>query len=166
MPISNELKEIYSGADLKTRHIETISFSHPAFPNDFHFCNDVEDWRFKDENGASIDFVAFPFVVELPKQDGLGMNELTISVANAGLEMMSSLEAAQADPNNSIQAVYRVYRDIVDDTPQIDPPITMEITNMQANLTSVTATATRFNILGRLFPRGVYTVASFPGLDR
>lgn len=166
MPISDELKKIYANTNTAQRYVECVSLTHPNFGQEFHLTNDFRSWTFLDVANKPITFSPLPFTVSLPSQDGLGLNELDFSFANAGGLMMAALENARVNSQVPISVIYHVYRDIPNDVPQINPPYSMEITEVAVSETSLNARATRFNVLGRIFPRIKYSVVDFPGLKR
>ena len=166
MTISAKLKEIYASAPNDVQYIETLSLSHSQFTKTYHVTSDMAQWSFFDENGKLITFESHPFKVVLPKRDTSGNQELTISIANAGLLMMQELEAAQLKPDEPIVCLYRVYLDVPNSYPQIDPPLSLSITDVSADANTINATATRFDVLSRAFPTEVYNIDDFPGLER
>lgn len=166
MPISDELKAIYANTDTANRFIECVSLSHSQFGRVFHLTNDFKAWEFDDGAGNILQFNPLPFQVVLPGRDSAGSNDMEFSFSNAGKLMMEALELSRANTREPIKIIYRVYRDIWQDTPQINPPYEMEITDVNVTLEAVNVTATRFNVLGRLFPRLLYSVNEFPGLKR
>lgn len=166
MTISNELKEIYASAPTDKRYVETLELTHSQFSKRWLICNELISWDFVDENGAPLTFQPLPFGVKLPNQDNGGSQELVISIANTGLEMMDELEAAQTIPTENIQCIYRIYKDTVNTAPQIDPPIRLSISDVTADIETISATASRFDILGRAFPTVIYHPEDFPGLVR
>lgn len=166
MTISSDLKEIYATPS-QLRYIETLELRHPDFTETWYIANDSQAWDFFDaKGGTSRPFKPLSFEVKLPKQDNSGSNEMSISIVNAGLDMMDEIEAASQTPDESIHCTYRIYLAVSDSEPQIDPPIKLTLTDLKADLNVITATASRFDFLNREFPRLKYNAEQFPGLDR
>ena len=166
MTISAELKEIYASAPNDVTYIECLSLSHSRFTKTYHLTSDMAQWSFFDESGKILNFESHPFKVVLPTRDTSGNQELTLTIANAGLLMMQELEAAQLKPDEPIVCLYRVYLDVPNSYPQIDPPLSLSITDVTADASAISATATRFDVLSRAFPTEVYNIDDFPGLER
>jgi len=172
MPISDDLKRVYVDAQHQNTYIETLTLHHSRFTQTYYLANDFQEWRFQAQRvvggGAFFyrDFLPFSFEVKLPTVDSSGLQELTISIANADRLLLEEIEAAQEVPEENITCIYSVYLDIPDSQPQIDPRITLSITDIQVSLQTINATASRFDILGRQFPKGIYNLDDFPGLRR
>lgn len=165
MTISNKLMEVYASAPSGVDYVETLEFSHTKFTKTFYFTNDNQDWDLK-IGGTAVTYVKFPFKIKLPSQESGSNPELTIVLANAGLEMMQELEAAQVDPTEQIKVVYRVYMNTANTEPAITTPLTLHVTDVVAEDTTISMTANRFDILGRQFPKLYYTTELFAGLKR
>lgn len=168
MTISLALKKIYASAPPDQRYIETLEINHSTFAAPYYFTNDVFEHDFLRVSGdaATVKFTPMPFTVQLPSEDNSGNQELTIALINSGREMMAALEKAQTKPEDNIACIYRVYLAEGSKDPQIDPPLTLTITDISADANSVTASASRFDVLGRQFPTELYTTDKFPGLRR
>lgn len=163
--ITEALKRIYSGSNVN-RSLEALEFRHPNWPDPVRLVNDVVGWTFTLETGVLADFIAMPFDVKLPDKNTAGAEDLQVALCNIGREMMDLLELASSSPEDSITCLFRVFLDIPNSAPQINPPLRLQITSVAATLNSITATATRFDVLNRPFPTTLYTLDSFPGLRR
>lgn len=166
MPISDELKRVYASAPSDVDYVETLEFSHSQFSKTYYFTNSMHDWDFLDENGQPVEFKTMPFEVKLPESNNSGAQELQLSMCNVGLEMMDEIEAANKTPRENIACVYRVYLNRPNSQPQNTPVLNLNISDIQADLQTVNATATRFDVLTKPFPTKVYNVVEFPGLKR
>ena len=166
MPISAELKRIYASAPTDVDYVETLEFSHPRFSKTYYFTNDVHSWDFLDENGQSVTFEVMPFEIQLPQSNNSGAQELQVAMCNVGLEMMDELESANQTPDKNITCVYRVYLNRPNSQPQNIPVLSLFISDISADELTVTATASRFDVLSKGFPTKVYTTDNFPGLKR
>ena len=166
MPISQELKRVYASAPLDTKYVETLEISHSQFAQTFFITNDVQAWRFALEDGTLRTFLAVPFLVVPPTQDGKGQQDLQLTIDNIGREAMDAVEAASLLPSEPIGVVYRVYLDRQDSAPQLEPPLRLTLSNIAVGLTSLAGTATRADTLNRLFPFEIYRTDTYPGLDR
>lgn len=166
MTISQALKEIYASAPASQRYIETLTFSHSLFPQTYYLTNDNQPWIFKLETGVTKTFAVMPFRIVLPTQDGQGNQDMGITLANIGRDMVDPIEAANALPGEPIKCTYRVYIDQANSMPQNDPVEVLTINAVEITRESVTATAKRSDVLSRAFPYPLYTYQVFPGLRR
>lgn len=166
MPISQSLKEVYASAPFTTRYIETLSFSHSLFPQTYYVTNDNTPWTFLLETGASVTFSIMPFKIVLPQTDNKGQQDMALTIANIGRDLVDPLEAAIGKPAEPVRCTYRVYLDQPNTGPQNTPPITLVLTGVEVTRDAVSATATRADVLNRAFPYNFYKVSQFPGLRR
>ena len=166
MTISQALKEVYASAPATQRYVETLAFSHSLFPQTFYMTNDNQPWSYLLETGQLVNFVVMPFKIVLPSLDGKGNQDMRLTIANIGRELIDPLEAAIAKPSEPVRCVYRVYLDQASSPPQNNPPLTLIITGVQVNRDAVSATATRTDVLSRAFPYNFYKTSEFPGLRR
>jgi len=166
MAITQALKEIYASAPATQRYIETLSFSHSLFSKTYYLTNDNMPWSFLLETGQLVAFQQLPFKIKLPTSDGKGNQDLGLTIANIGRDLVDPIEAAIANPAEPIRCVYRVYLDTPSTPPQNSPPLTLIITGIQYTRDAVTATATRMDVLNRAFPFNFYRTVEFPGLRR
>ncbi len=166
MAISQALKEIYASAPATQRYVETLSFSHSLFSKTYYLTNDNMPWSFLLETGQLVTFQQVPFRIVLPTSDGKGNQDLGLTIANIGRDLVDPIEAAIANPSEPIKCVYRVYLDTASTSPQNTPPLNLIITGIQYNREAVTASATRMDVLNRAFPYNFYKTSDFPGLRR
>jgi len=166
MTISAALKEIYASAPATQRYIETLSFGHSLFPQTYYLTNDNQAWDFLLESGQLVTFAPMPFRIVLPTMDGKGQQDLTLTLANIGRDLVDPLEAAIALPSEPIRCTYRVYIDTPSTSPQNSPPLVLTITGVSVTAEAVSATATRTDVLSRAFPFNFYQYTQFPGLRR
>ena len=65
-----------------------------------------------------------------------------------------------------IEITYRPYLSNDLEGPQMDPPITLVLTEVEADVQRVTARARMMDIGNKAFPSRTYTAREFPGLTR
>lgn len=165
--ISPELQKIYAGSEAN-RVLETVQLQHAQFAQDYYFVNDVEQWRFtvSDVPPSFLqEFTPMPFQILLPEKNTTGRQELQINLCNIGRELVDEIEATLLTPD-AILLTYRLYLDIADSQEQNNPPLKLNINAIALDNYSVTATATRFDVLNQGFPTRLYTLDEFPGLRR
>jgi hypothetical protein len=166
MTITPELKRVYASAPQDLRYVETLELTHSKFPEPFYITNDTQTWEFTLEDNSVKLFKILPFKIVLPAQDGMGRQDLRISIENVGLEAVEAMDAAGQDPSENINVVYRVYLDKPLSAPQNSPPLRLTVTNISMTLDTIEATATKADTLNRAFPGVVYRTDNYPGLDR
>lgn len=166
MTISTELQEVYANATGGLDYVECLIFSHSQFPKTYYLTNDTREWKFHLKDGTPKVFEPFPFNVSLPSQEKGSNPELSIVLSNAGLDMMNALELAQETPSEPISITYSVYVNTENSIPALDPSVVLEVTNIIATDTALALTANRFDVLGRQFPKRIYTTELFEGLKR
>ena len=166
MAISQALKEIYASAPYTSRYIETLSFSHSLFAQTYYVTNDNAPWTFLLETGVSVTFASMPFKIVLPKNDNKGNQDMALTIANIGRDLVDPLEAAIAKPSEPVKCAYRVYLNQANSIPQNSPPTTLVLTGVQVARDAISATATRADVLNRAFPFNFYRYEQFPGLRR
>lgn len=166
MAISQALREVYASAPATSRYIDTLAFSHSLFPQTFYLTNDNQPWQFLLETGQLVTFTPMPFRIVLPSNDGKGQQDLNLTLANIGRDLVDPLESAINKPSEPVRCVYRVYLDQASTSPQNTPPLTLIITGVTMNRDAVSATATRTDVLNRAFPYNFYKYSDFPGLRR
>ena len=166
MPISQALKEIYASAPTTQQYVETLSFSHSLFSQTYYMTSDNRAWDFLLETGQLVKFLPVPFRIVLPTIDGQGQQDMALTIANIGRDLVDPLESAIARPSEPIRCTYRVYIDQDSTSPQNTPPLTLIITGISVTKEAVSATATRTDVLNRAFPYLTYRYTQFPGLRR
>ena len=166
MPITAALKEIYASAPADQRYIETLAFTHSLFPQAYYLTNDNQSWEFLLETEQLVTFLPVPFRVVLPALDSKGQQDMELTIANVGRDLVDPLEAAIAKPSEPIRCTYRVYIDEPGTSPQNTPALSLIITGVNVSGEAVSATATRNDVLNRAFPFNFYTYNLFPGLRR
>lgn len=166
MAISAALREVYASAPATSRYIDTLAFSHSLFDRTYYLTSDNQSWQFLLETGQLVTFAPMPFRIVLPSSDGRGQQDLNLTLANIGRDLVDPLEAAIAKPSEPVKCVYRVYLDQAASAPQNTPPLTLIITGVSMTREAVSATATRSDVLNRAFPYSFYRYDSFPGLRR
>lgn len=166
MTISQALKEVYASAPATSRYIETLAFSHSLFSQSYYMTNDNQPWSMLLETGQLVTFNVMPFKIVLPTSDGKGNQDLALTIANIGRDLVDPLEAAIAKPAEPIRCVYRVYLDQPATSPQNTPPLSLIITSINITRDAVSATATRSDVLSRAFPYTFYKYETYPGLRR
>lgn len=116
-------------------------------------------------NGYLQLFLPVPVQIVLPTRDDSGRQDMALVWCGIESEARDFLDAAIADPTTRISCFFSAFI-MGSPTPQIDPWEEFTLSNIMVDKNSVTATATRADILNRSFPTEVYRVDRWPGLRR
>lgn len=112
-----------------------------------------------------VPFVALGFEMELPPVDTIPVPEIVVTLDNVGREITRHLDAA-AISQDAIQATYRPYLSTDIDGPQMDPPLTMTLSEVEVDVFRITGRARVLDIGNKAFPSDIYTIRKYPGLRR
>jgi len=118
-----------------------------------------------EDAGQMVAFVALAFDLDLPPVDTIPVPEITVTMDNVGREITDALDAA-AVSQDKIEVTYRPYLSTDIEGPQMDPPITMMLSEVEANPLQVTGRARMLDVGTKAFPAKYYTAKDFPGLAR
>ena len=115
--------------------------------------------------GRMVPFIALGFELELPTVDTAPVPEITVTLDNVSREIVRHLDAA-ATSIEIIEVTYRPYLSTDLEGPQMDPPITLTMTEVEVDVFRATGRARMLDIGNKAFPAGLYTAKRFPGLTR
>jgi hypothetical protein len=112
-----------------------------------------------------VSFVALGFEMELPPVDTIPVPEIVVTLDNVGREITRHLDTA-AISQDAIEVTYRPYLSTDINGPQMDPPLTMTLSEVEVDVFRVTGRARVLDIGNKSFPREIYTIKKYPGLRR
>ncbi len=175
--LSEALKEAYASAPSDVTILHTLELRHPTFFDDdgnrtairvvrdniSHFCT-LEDTAPLDA-GKTVEFIAMAFDLQLPPVETVPVPEITLTLDNVSTEIIQYLDNA-IETQDMIEMTYRPYLSDDKSCPQMNPPITLVITDIQVDVLKITATARMMDIGNKSFPAENYTVSIYPGLSR
>lgn len=118
-----------------------------------------------EDAGQLVAFIALAFDLDLPPVDNIPVPEITLTMDNVGREITDALDAA-ATSQDTIEVTYRPYLSTDIEGPQMDPPMTLTLSDVEADPLRVTGRARMLDIGNKAFPSIVYTAKRFPGLAR
>lgn len=175
--LSEAIKEAYASAPSEQIILHTLELRHPAFVDDagqitaIRVVRDYQDLTARLEAGAPLDagqmvsFVAMGFELDLPPVDTAPVPEITVTLDNVSREIVRHLDAA-AESQSVIEVTYRPYLSTDLNGPQMDPPIHLVLTEVEADVMRVTGRARMLDVGNKAFPGVTYTAKTFPGLTR
>ena len=117
------------------------------------------------EPDAYVTFVRFAFDFTLPEVQSSATPEIMISMDNVSRDIEDNLALAVASPYK-VEVTYRPYLSTDDSSPQMNPPLTLTLTHVEADDFKVTARASYGDAANKAFPSELYTASRFPGLIR
>lgn len=167
--LSEALKEAYASAPSDEVVYHTLELRHAAFSAPIRVVRDNADLVARLEAtapanpGELVTFVAYGFNLERPEVSSSGVPQCAIEIDNVSREILANIELAvpQTDP---ILVTYREYLASDLEGPQNDPPMTLTIVSINADVFRVRAVASYPDLSNRRFPREDYTAERFPGL--
>lgn len=167
---SEALAEAYAVAPSASIILHTLELWHPAFTLPVRLVRDranlaarIEPHAARDA-GAMVDFLAFAFDLVPPEVDAAGAPSCVIEIDNVSRELLAQIELATTSIA-PIEVIYRAYLDTTADAgPENDPPLTLVVKSITANVFRLRATCGFSDLVNRRFPRADYDATRFPGL--
>ena len=105
------------------------------------------------------------FDLTLPPVEVIPVPQITLSIDNVSTEIIKCLDRA-VETQDMIEMTYRPYLTSDLSMPQMASPITLVITEVSADISKISATASIMDIGNKSFPAENYTVKKYPGLSR
>ncbi len=167
--LSLAIKEAYASAPADVIIYDTLEITHPAFTTPIRVVRDntelVAGLEKKAPNnpGETVTFVGYAFDVVPPEVSFTGPPQLQIEIDNVSRDILAQVELAQGS-SELIKVIYRQYISSDLSEPQNNPPLTMDIFSISANVFRIKAVAGFQNFANKIFPRLSYTAETFPGL--
>lgn len=167
--LSDAIQEAYATAPAGEVVLHTLEFRHPSFTQPLRVVRDRADLNATLESTApenpneEVTFVQFAFDLELPDVTNGSSPELLLTMDNVSRDVMGYLDLA-ANSQNLIEVTYRPY--LLTDTsePQMNPPLTMTLKEVECDIFRITARCGFGDFANRPFPRDVYDLQRFAGL--
>ncbi len=162
--LTDALKEAYAACPDNVVLLHTLQFDHVAFTQPIRLVLNTESITATLEDGTNqATFVAANFELTLPEVSDAPVPEVQIAVDNVDREILLNIEAAMADPKK-ITVTYRPYLSTDLSEPQMNPPMTMQVKHIEADLFRVTARAGFADLSNKRFPGEEYDTLRFAGL--
>lgn len=161
--LSAALKEAYASAPASVVIYHTLEINHPAFSEPIYVVRDFEDLNAQLEDGTPVTFIRFAFNLVKPEVSATGVPQCTVEIDNVSRDILANVQLAMQS-TALITMTYREYISTDLSGPQNDPPMTMVLSNIQADVFKVRATASFGDLNNKRFPTEEYTAERFPGL--
>ncbi len=175
--LSEAIREAYASAPSDVVILHTLELRHPDFVDEEGVATAIRVVRDRvdlfahlessapQHPGQEVRFVAMAFDLNLPAVDSMPVPEVEITLDNVTREVMRHLDAA-VQSQQMIEVTYRPYLSNDLSGPQMDPPLTLVLSFVEANPVRITARARMVDIGNKAFPGRTYTAKEFPGLTR
>jgi hypothetical protein len=164
------IREAYATAPAGEVILHTLEFRHPAFTAPLRVVRDHRELVARLESTApenpneEVTFTAFAFDFVPPDVDTTGaMPEVIIAIDNVSSQILGYMDQA-ANSQDLIEMTYRPYLASDPSEPQMDPPLTLTVRSVEADIFRITARASYGDFVNRSFPSEVYNSTRFPGL--
>ena len=167
--LSDAIKEAYASAPAGVIIYHTLELRHSAFTTPIRVVRDYSDLTATLESSAPADagtevtFIAFNFNFTKPEVSATGVPQITIEIDNVDRTIVAAIEAAMST-TEMVKCTYREFISTDLTAPQNDPPLTMTIITITADVFKVKCMAGFPNLMNYRFPRTEYDAATFPGL--
>lgn len=167
--LSLAIREAYASAPANVVIYHTLELRHVAFTQPLRVVRDYKDLSAyleltaPDNPGELVTFTRFAFDFMKPEVSTGGVPQITITMDNVDRSIVASIEAALAT-TDLVQVTYREYISTDLNGPQNNPPVSMTILSVKADLFKITAVAGFPNLANMRFPRTEYSPEVFTGL--
>ncbi len=167
--LTEAIAEAYASAPTSEVILHTLELRHPSFTQPLRVVNNHQDLTATLEADApedpstAVTFVAFSFRFKLPDVQKTGMPEIEIEIDNVSREVLTYIDQA-ANSADLIEVTYRPYLASDTSAPQMDPPITLVLHDVDADVFAIRGRASFGDYGNRRFPGEWYDAQRFPGL--
>jgi hypothetical protein len=161
--LSQAIKEAYASAPSDVIVYHTLTIDHPNFTQPIYVVRDTVDLVAHLETDVQVTFVRYAFDLVKPEVSATGVPQCTITIDNVSREILANIQLA-LQSLNKITITYREYLSTDLSGPQNDPPLTMTVLSIKADVFRITATAGFPDLVNKKFPAQEYTSERFPGL--
>lgn len=131
-----------------------LTLSHPSWGEPVRIVNNNADVISRGNR-----YLAFPFQITLPKDDGESDRQATVVIDNSSLELIGALRSV----TNEIPATIEIIMASLPDTVQIEYT-DLVIRTIRYNKSAISATLTLDNFMNTELTSEKYTPAKYPGL--
>lgn len=167
--LSAALQEAYASAPVDDIVYHTLEIRHPDFAAPIRVVRDHADLDATLEASAPEDastevtFTRFAFDFVRPEMSSAGVPQMTIEIDNVDRSIVANIEAAMASTER-ITVIYREFLSGDLSAPQNDPPITLTVLSITADVFRVRAVCGWYNLENARFPTTEYSAETYPGL--
>lgn len=157
------IREAYATAQSDVVYLDTLEITNSA-ADPLYLVRDRVDWIFDLGGGAGTQFfTACGFRFVLPAAGENGLQELSLAIDNIDRKASDFVKLVLGSPD-PVVVKYRPYLHSDPSTPQMNPPLTLFLTDIVVTAIEVTGRATFADILNRKFLSELYSRRRFPAL--
>jgi len=169
--LSQAIKEAYASAPSDSIIYHTLEIYHPSFTVPIRVVRDNADLAATLEATAPRDastevtFLGYQFDITPPEISTSGVPQCTVEIDNVSREILAQIEAAVA--SGSLELITLIYRCFLSNDlsgPENDPPLSLTVSDINATVFRISATAGFANLANKRFPGVDYTSEVYPGL--
>ena len=161
--LSAATAEVYATAPDGRVPLETLTISHPQWPEVIRLVKDRIDHELTLETGETHTFKSGGFTVRLPKVADGGIQNLPVSFVNTDDRISEYLDLAEAHPEESIVVEFRLYLSNDKTAPQAQPHI-LTLSEVEQTAIEVRGVATFVDLVNKPYLTEYYDDDRFPGL--
>ena len=167
--LSEAIKEAYASAPADVVILQTLELRHPNFTQPIRVVNDHRNLTATLEStapvdaGQAVEFIRFAFRFTLPELMTTGTPEIEIEIDNVDASIVAYMDAA-AQSDQLIEVTYRPYLSTDLSAPQMDPPLTLVLHDVECDVFAVRGRASFGDFANYRFPTETYDQERFPGL--
>jgi len=167
--LSEAIKEAYASAPVDEIIYHTLEIYHPDFTTPIRVVRDTADLTATLEAtaprnaSASVTFTGYAFDVVPPDVQSTQMPQCVIEIDNVARDILAQVDLAVGS-TALIQVIYRQFLSSDLAGPQNDPPLSLTVFDISADVFRIRATCGFGDFLNKRFPAQEYTADRFPGL--
>lgn len=163
MTLAAALQATYSG-ESDIDYWSGLVLSHPLAGT--LYLTDAPEAVSGEVDGVLREFAPVPFLARLPERDApSGRQDIALAICAVGDEARVLLDAAIEDPNTPVSCRFGQWPRGGTD-PLWDPLLELWLTDLALSVDTLTATASRADVLNRAIPALLYRPERYPGLIR
>lgn len=160
--LQDAIKEAYATARSDVVYLDTFEIVNPSI-EPLYIVRDRVDHTLKLETNEWKLFVATAFRFVLPAAGDNGVQDLSIAIDNVDLRASDFVKSVVGS-NAPVEMRYRPYLSTDLETPQMNPPLILYLTDIQVTAFEVSGRASFAEVLNRGFLTELYTRKRFPTL--
>jgi hypothetical protein len=161
--LTDAAKEAFTLAPSNIPTLDTLEISHPAIAS-IYLVKDRKNWDLTlEDDGGTKTFRGCGFGIELPTSGENGLQNLNVAIDNVGREVSDFINSVK-DSADPVTVIYRPYLTSDPTTPQMDPPLVLELKDVQILDSQVTAKGSSLDVVNKPFLLDIYTRENYPGL--
>lgn len=167
--LSQAIREAYAAAPADVIIYHTLEINHPAFSHPIRVVRDTAvltatlEAAAPHNPGQAVTFVGFRFDIVPPEVGPTAIPQCVIEIDNVDRSILAQVEAAMTT-TSLITCIYRQFISSDLSAPQNNPPLTLTLFSISANVFRIKAAAGFDDLQNRRFPGVEYTSEVFPGL--